>query len=93
MTPVKDSTAYDFSLFESKQEREERAREEAPKLVTTAPKATVNTASVIRCIAVSLFIILSLVAMMFCNVQLNKLNDEEKLKGQTSLKNTMLQRA
>lgn len=75
MTPAKDNAAYDFSLFEPKQESEEKERVQEPKLVKTKAKITVSAGSVIRWVAVSLFIILSLIAIMLCNVQLNKLND------------------
>jgi cell division septal protein FtsQ len=77
VTPARDNAAYDLSLFESKEDREERkVAEEPAKRVKTATKSKIKTASAARWVAMGLFIVLSLVAIMLCNVQLTALNEE-----------------
>jgi hypothetical protein len=94
MTPAKANLAYDFSLFEAKQDREDREyredREnkikavEEPARAKEAPKTVVRPASAARWTAVSLFIVLSIVVIIMCDVQLNLLSDEIS-KAQTKL--------
>ena len=77
MTPSRENLAYDLSLFEAREEREEiEEAAQTPQKEKNAEKAKVSPAVVVRWAAASLFIVLSLTAMMICNVQLTQLNDE-----------------
>ena len=86
MTPAKENLAYDFSLFEEKDNREEEENARKPRRAKPAAQAKkkINAAGAVRWAAVCLFITLALVAVMVCNVQLNRLNDEIS-KTQTQL--------
>lgn len=80
MPSTRENVAYDLSLFaprEAREEAEQQAKQDqSAKKVKQQAKAVVHPAVVIRWTALALFIALSLAAMMMCNVQLTKLNDE-----------------
>lgn len=80
MPSTRENVAYDLSLFAPKEVREEvekQAEQVQPaKKRKQQVKLTVRPAVVVRWTALALFIALSLAAMMMCNVQLTKLNDE-----------------
>jgi cell division protein FtsL len=77
MTQSRENLAYDLSLFEAREDREEiEEAAQAPQEEKNAEKAKVSPAAVVRWSAAALFIVLALTAMMICNVQLTQLNDE-----------------
>jgi hypothetical protein len=87
MTPAKENLAYNFSLFEPKKDiiEEEAEAIEEPESAQAAAKTTVRPASVARWTALGLFIVISLIYIMMCDVQTNKLSDEiDKAQNQLS---------
>ncbi|MDR3552934.1 MAG: hypothetical protein P4L75_07400 [Clostridia bacterium] len=71
---AKENLAYDLSLFEP---REQRPSHRKTLRVLPAPKARhLEAALVLRCVAVSIFILLAAVAVMMSHVQLTELGTQ-----------------
>lgn len=84
MAAARENVAYDLSLFEPKEEHKTREPVQKPKR-KPATREAVKPGTVIRWVAVSLFVTLSLVSIMMCNVQLTNLSDHiSKAQAQLS---------
>ena len=77
MAQAKENVAYDLSLFEPRENRaEEQTEKAAVKEQQTVRRAAVRPLAVLKWSTVSLLVLLSLTAVMFGNVQINKLNNQ-----------------
>ncbi len=92
MAQSRENVAYDLSLFEPKEVRQEqaaarRAQKPAKPAGAAAPaaRAAVRPLTVVKCAAAGAFVMVALLAVMVGNVQLNRLNNQaSRLKSQLS---------